>query len=791
MKKSRYFFILGILVFLFTGCPQNVMHTVNFETDGGTKIESVLVQDGNSVEKPANPTKTDFTFEGWYLNDVAYDFSKPVTEDITLKAKWKAVEKEVGNPSDDLDDEDDKKTDDDKKPADDEKTPADTEDKDTSDDKTTDDETGKKDVDPEENEYLDLRNRLREAPASRNIARSARAISYIGDENYVVTEPVKDFTNLNPDLKNWLINQNPNLFTDAVISKMFKLSPVEDGVKITYTRPQEVMGLYGINVFLLDKKMNDIVTQQIVEELGGMDFVDSLEWVFPFTDPNYTDKDGKNTFIIQFFACDPDHGWNTQVNLAYRAYCGGGKGRPDDLPSKEKILNHSVIKNNVHQFEKVMLPEESDLTLKYTIIGLPNNSTETFYPMDENGEALYKLITTKSISLTKENLKKTSFDLSLIGLDGYASLKDYPYITVRKDITYKREGYIGIFNGSALFSMPCPNAYFDIPTHIRKNQSIKEAYYSLGQATESDPGNVNNAYFDISELIESYSDKFLCINISADNAGTWGGLTMNWIDPYLDAFVTTDDFNRTFSYKISDLVKIADVKKYHEYTLCFNSINKAPFTVGDITLKDPVTVTLNANGGTPNKTSVEVPTGCYITDKLPAPLYDSKFFGGWYIDEDCTNAFDGVVSANMTLYAKADSTMPIPIMKNSGSGDSQIYWYDYYENYADKYICFTINVTPDVDREWGGVSIDYHDYFINFFDPEVTTKEYAVKISDIYDYEIGKLAAGESFGKDPHWNSDKICFNGDGFTAENPVYSVSNAYIANSIPEDAVELISQ
>ena len=41
------------------------------------------------MDKPADPEKEGFTFEGWYLGETLYDFSSPVTEAITLKARWK------------------------------------------------------------------------------------------------------------------------------------------------------------------------------------------------------------------------------------------------------------------------------------------------------------------------------------------------------------------------------------------------------------------------------------------------------------------------------------------------------------------------------------------------------------------------------------------------------------------------------------------------------------------------------------------------------------------------------
>ncbi len=61
---------------------------VNFDTDGGSFIKSQKIEDGSQATKPANPEKTDYTFDKWTLDGSEYKFTEPVTKDITLKAKW-------------------------------------------------------------------------------------------------------------------------------------------------------------------------------------------------------------------------------------------------------------------------------------------------------------------------------------------------------------------------------------------------------------------------------------------------------------------------------------------------------------------------------------------------------------------------------------------------------------------------------------------------------------------------------------------------------------------------------
>lgn len=63
---------------------------VSFETGEGSKVDFQTTADGKLV-KPTDPTRDGYTFGGWYTDEActqAYDFSTPVTADLTLYAKW-------------------------------------------------------------------------------------------------------------------------------------------------------------------------------------------------------------------------------------------------------------------------------------------------------------------------------------------------------------------------------------------------------------------------------------------------------------------------------------------------------------------------------------------------------------------------------------------------------------------------------------------------------------------------------------------------------------------------------
>ena len=69
-------------------------YTVSFDTNGhGDAPEAQTVEENTTASEPTAPTATGYTFGGWYTDqacsdDKKYNFTTPVTEDITLYAKW-------------------------------------------------------------------------------------------------------------------------------------------------------------------------------------------------------------------------------------------------------------------------------------------------------------------------------------------------------------------------------------------------------------------------------------------------------------------------------------------------------------------------------------------------------------------------------------------------------------------------------------------------------------------------------------------------------------------------------
>ena len=65
-----------------------------FDPSGGDhKPEDQLVTGGEKIERPSDPKRDGYTFEGWYYTDEngkeqKWDFNDSLNQGIELKAKW-------------------------------------------------------------------------------------------------------------------------------------------------------------------------------------------------------------------------------------------------------------------------------------------------------------------------------------------------------------------------------------------------------------------------------------------------------------------------------------------------------------------------------------------------------------------------------------------------------------------------------------------------------------------------------------------------------------------------------
>lgn len=92
LNTLLFAFCVGVIA-LFCFGPTNKVavleeYNVVFDTDGGSAIAAIMIEEGGLIQQPEAPTKEGYIFVGWMLGDELYDFAAGVTGDVTLKAVW-------------------------------------------------------------------------------------------------------------------------------------------------------------------------------------------------------------------------------------------------------------------------------------------------------------------------------------------------------------------------------------------------------------------------------------------------------------------------------------------------------------------------------------------------------------------------------------------------------------------------------------------------------------------------------------------------------------------------------
>ena len=89
---GTYSFVMPSADVILTVTTTRPTYTVKFDTKGGsTVIDPQVIANGGSVAKPRAPEYLNRGFAGWYTDEAyttKYDFTAPVTGDITLYARW-------------------------------------------------------------------------------------------------------------------------------------------------------------------------------------------------------------------------------------------------------------------------------------------------------------------------------------------------------------------------------------------------------------------------------------------------------------------------------------------------------------------------------------------------------------------------------------------------------------------------------------------------------------------------------------------------------------------------------
>ena len=108
---SRYFTVIKLvfvlmLFFGLYGCDIGETEIrIDFESNGGTEVDSIITDGESRVSMPEDPEKEGYEFEGWYWDDETFRDSftanslkdRPLSENFTVYAKW--AEDGEGRPS--------------------------------------------------------------------------------------------------------------------------------------------------------------------------------------------------------------------------------------------------------------------------------------------------------------------------------------------------------------------------------------------------------------------------------------------------------------------------------------------------------------------------------------------------------------------------------------------------------------------------------------------------------------------------------------------------------------------
>ena len=69
-----------------SGLKKKSNFTVTFDTGVGINEETVV--EGTKINKPSDPIREGFLFNGWYINGEEFNFDTEISSNITIVANW-------------------------------------------------------------------------------------------------------------------------------------------------------------------------------------------------------------------------------------------------------------------------------------------------------------------------------------------------------------------------------------------------------------------------------------------------------------------------------------------------------------------------------------------------------------------------------------------------------------------------------------------------------------------------------------------------------------------------------
>ena len=88
--------VVIIIVLLILLLRVEKYYKVDFNSNGGSSVASIIVDKNGLIIKPEDPTRENYVFAGWYYNNELFDFSTPIKGNIKLEARWVEIGKVAG-----------------------------------------------------------------------------------------------------------------------------------------------------------------------------------------------------------------------------------------------------------------------------------------------------------------------------------------------------------------------------------------------------------------------------------------------------------------------------------------------------------------------------------------------------------------------------------------------------------------------------------------------------------------------------------------------------------------------
>jgi len=95
MKRIFKITLLSLFLVLITACGKTKSYTITFDSNGGTKIDAIVITEQERIELPSEPVKEGYIFNGWLINGEIFNESTQINNDITLKADWISIDKKT------------------------------------------------------------------------------------------------------------------------------------------------------------------------------------------------------------------------------------------------------------------------------------------------------------------------------------------------------------------------------------------------------------------------------------------------------------------------------------------------------------------------------------------------------------------------------------------------------------------------------------------------------------------------------------------------------------------------